>query len=206
MSVNGSVTVPGDVLRGRATEGAASIRREPQTNRQETMQVRTLIFTALLSASAIAPAFAQGAQPTLLKQTNDWSAFVHGAGGGKVCFALTVPKTKTPPNLNHGDVFFFISNRPGEGVKNEPSILVGYPFQENSRVTVDIDGQKFTLFTKGEGAWVENAAEEATLLAAMRKGKGMSVTGTSGRGNPTSYTFSLSGVTASISEVDKACN
>jgi len=169
------------------------------------MQVRTLIITALLGASAVGPAFAQGAQPTLIKQNSDWSSFSHGSGPGKVCFALTVPKQKSPANLNHGDVFFFISNRPGEGVKNEPSILVGYPFQENSKVTVDIDGQKFVLFTKGEGAWVENAGEEGALIAAMRKGKGMSVTGTSGRGNPTSYTFSLSGVTATIADVDKAC-
>jgi invasion protein IalB len=172
------------------------------------MQVRTLIITALLGVGVAVPALAQtqGAQPTLIKQNGDWSAFQHGSGGSRVCFALTIPKQKSPPNLNHGDVFFFVSNRPAEGVKNEPSILVGYPFQENSKVIVDIDGQKFTLFTKGEGAWVENASDEGALIAAMRKGKSMSVTGTSGRGNPTSYTFSLSGITASITDVDKACS
>lgn len=169
------------------------------------MQVRTLIITALLGASAVGPAFAQGAQPTLIKQNSDWSSFTHGSGPGKVCFALSVPKQKSPANLNHGDVFFFVSNRPGEGVKNEPSILVGYPFQDNSKVTVDIDGQKFVLFTKGEGAWVENAGEEGALIAAMRKGKAMTVSGTSGRGNPTSYSYSLSGVTATISDIDQAC-
>jgi len=172
------------------------------------MHVRTLITTVLVSLASVGPSFAQataGKEPTLIKQTNDWSAFSHGEGPSKVCFAMSTPKTKTPPNLNHGDVFFFVSNRPGEGVRNEPSILVGYPFQDGSRVSVDIDGEKFTLFTKGDGAWVENAAQEAPLVAAMKKGRSMTLAGTSGRGNATGYTFSLSGISASIGEIDKAC-
>jgi hypothetical protein len=176
------------------------------TERQETMHVRTLTFTVLASLAFVGPALAQaGREPALIKQNSDWSSFSHGDGPGKVCFAMTTPKSKTPPNLNHGDVFFFVSNRPGEGVRNEPSILVGYPFQDGSRVTVDIDGEKFTLFTKGDGAWVENAAQEAPLIAAMKKGRTMSVAGTSGRGNATGYTFSLSGISASVGDIDKAC-
>ncbi len=176
------------------------------TERQETMHVRTLTFTVLASLALVGPALAQaGREPALIKQNSDWSSFSHGDGPGKVCFAMTTPKSKTPPNLNHGDVFFFVSNRPGEGVRNEPSILVGYPFQDGSRVTVDIDGEKFTLFTKGDGAWVENAAQEAPLIAAMKKGRTMSVAGTSGRGNATGYTFSLSGISASVGDIDKAC-
>ncbi len=172
------------------------------------MHVRTLIIMVLVSLASVGPGFAQattGKEPTLIKQTNDWSSFSHGDGPSKVCFAMTTPKSKSPQNLNHGDVFFFVSNRPGEGVRNEPSILVGYPFQDGSRVSVDIDGQKFTLFTKGDGAWVENAAQEAPLIAAMKKGRSMSVAGTSGRGNPTGYTFSLSGISASVGDIDKAC-
>ena len=44
-------------------------------------------------------------------------------------------------------------------------------------MTVDVDGQKFAMFTKEDGAWVENAAEEASMLEAMRKGRAMPVSG-----------------------------
>lgn len=184
------------------------------------MQVRTLIFSGLFSALVgtclpalfvSGPAFAQaaapaaGKEPTLLKQNGDWAAYSHGSGAAKQCFAMTTPKSKSPANLNHGDVFFFVSNRPAENIRMEPSILVGYNFQDNSKVTVDIDGQKFTLFTKGDGAWVESAPQEAALVAAMKKGKSMKVAATSGRGNPTGYTFSLSGISATLADVAKAC-
>ncbi len=51
---------------------------------------------------------------------------------------------------------------------------MGYPMKDGSKVTVDIDGKKFTLFTRGESAWVENAAE-SQLVAALKSGKAMKV-------------------------------
>lgn len=169
------------------------------------MKAPSLLTAIVISCVAVGGAAAQAPAPTPIKKNGDWSSFSHGSGAAKVCFALTEPKTKKPPNLNHGDVYFFVSNRPAEGVRNEPSVLVGYTLQEGSKVTVDIDGQKFTLYTKGSGAWVENASEEGTLVAAMRKGKSMTVSATSGRGNATGYTFSLSGVSATIADIDAAC-
>lgn len=169
------------------------------------MKARSFLTAMVFTAVAVGGAAAQTAAPTPIKKNGEWSSFSHGTGTGKVCFALTKPTTLRPPNLNHGDVFFFVSNRPSEGVRNEPSLLVGYTLQEGSKVIVDIDGQKFTLYTKGEGAWVENASEEGSLVDAMRKGRAMAVTATSGRGNATSYAFSLSGITASISDIDAAC-
>jgi len=72
-------------------------------------------------------------------------------------------------------------------------------------VTVDIDGKKFTMFTQGESAWLLNTAEEPQLVAAMRAGKAMKITATSRRGNPTSYEYSLSGVTAAANKIAEEC-
>jgi invasion protein IalB len=149
-------------------------------------------------------AAAQGA-PTLLQQYNDWEAYRFDADGQRVCYILSRPKTLAPTNRNHGDVFFFVSVRPGEGVSNEASVLVGYPFEEGSTVTVDVDGQEFTLFTKEDGAWVESKADEQQLVAAMRAGRQMTVRGRSHRGTDTTYTFSLSGVTAGTNRITDDC-
>ena len=112
-------------------------------------------------------AFAQNA-PTLLEQYNDWEAYRFDGSGQKTCYILSKPKTLAPSNRNHGDVFFFLTSRPADDVTNEASVLVGYPFAPDSTVTVDIDGQAFSLFTKDDGAWVESPADEAQLVAAMR--------------------------------------
>ena len=65
----------------------------------------------------------------------------------------------------------------------------------------DVDGKKFSMFTKGQNAWLENPAEEAAVVAAMKAGAKMSVAAASRRGTQTSYNYSLSGVTASISDI-----
>ncbi|MEP2706641.1 MAG: invasion associated locus B family protein [Roseibium sp.] len=167
------------------------------------MRAKSLVLAIAGLAVSSAAAFAQ--TPTLIKQHKDWAAYALTSGSGKVCYALTKPTTMLPGDRNHGDVFFFVTSRPAEGVNSEPSLLVGYPFKDKSSVGVDIDGKSFTLFTNNDGAWVENAATEAQLVAAMKAGREMSANGQSSRGTPTTYKFSLSGVTAAINTAAQAC-
>lgn len=143
--------------------------------------------------------------PTLLQQYNDWEAYRYDGGGQRTCYVLSKPKTLAPTNRNHGDVFFFLTSRPSDNVFNEVSVLVGYPFAPESQVTVDVDGREFSLFTKDDGAWVEATAEEQQLVEAMKAGRSMTVRGQSARGTNTTYTFSLSGVTAGTNRVASEC-
>ncbi|WP_407049316.1 invasion associated locus B family protein [Methyloraptor flagellatus] len=167
--------------------------------------VRPIGLAAALLLAGTAAALAQAATPYQLAESKDWKAVSATGAKGKVCYALTKPQKMEPNGLNHGDVFFFVSTRPGEHVRNEPSIQVGYPFKEGSKLTVDIDGKKFTLFTRGDGAWFENATEEAKLVDAMKKGKKMSAQGQSGRGNTTTYAFSLAGFGEMLDAIGKGC-
>jgi hypothetical protein len=66
---------------------------------------------------------------------------------------------------------------------------------------VAIGNKKFSMFTKGRSAWVENAAEEPLLIAAMKGGDDMRVQAQSGRGTKTSYAFSLKGISAALSSI-----
>ena len=59
------------------------------------------------------------------------------------------------------------------------------------------------MFSQGNNAWLTNVAEEPALVDAMRSGRSMKVSGQSTRGTQTNYTYSLSGVTAALSEVAK---
>ncbi|MEM0907210.1 MAG: invasion associated locus B family protein [Pseudomonadota bacterium] len=72
-------------------------------------------------------------------------------------------------------------------------------------MTVDVDGKTFNLFTKDDGAWVEAPADEQSLVAAMKAGRSMTVKGRSARGTATTYTFSLSGVTAGTNRIASEC-
>lgn len=156
-------------------------------------------------AKPAAAAPAAPASPLLIVESKDWRAFTAGTAKGKVCFALSKPTKMEPPSLNHGDVFFFISTRPAEGVRNEPSLQVGYPMKEGSKAAADIDGKKFAMFTKADGAWLEHDNEVGAFLDALKKGSKLSIAATSGRGNPTSYVFSLAGISAALDGAAKEC-
>ncbi|MEO3387248.1 invasion associated locus B family protein [Mesorhizobium sp. CAU 1741] len=160
--------------------------------------ITTISCLALLALAS--PVMAQSA--TKIGQHNAWGTYSYDANSGKVCYVLTVPTDKQPTNLDHGDIYFFVSQKPGQNVSYEPQFIASYDFQSNSKVQVTVGDRNFSMFTRGKSAWMENAAEEPQLIAAMRAGADMRVQATSGRGNPTNYVFSLRGITAALSSIE----
>lgn len=148
-------------------------------------------------------AFAQTA--TSLGQFRDWTVWTYTSNGNKVCYVSSQPKDMEPKNVNRDPTYFFVTSRPAEGVKGEPSVIIGYPFREGSRVTVEIDGQTFNMFTKDDGAWLEDPSQEAAFLQALRAGSRMIVRGTSRRGTNTVDTYSLAGSTDATDKMAEAC-
>jgi len=156
---------------------------------------------ALLGATGVS---AQGA-PKLVGQFGDWGVYVDNSGNGKICYALSQPKTRLPSGLSRDPAYFFISTRTAENVKGEVSVIVGFPLREGTDATITVGSANFDLYTRGNGAWVRNAAEEQRLVDAMRKGADLTFKGTSGRGNVTTDKYSLSGVSAAIDRAAQEC-
>ncbi|MEM1040895.1 MAG: invasion associated locus B family protein [Pseudomonadota bacterium] len=167
-------------------------------------QILTSAFMALAASAVMGVAAPQSAfaqTPTVIKQHNAWGAYTYNdARAGKICYVLSIPTVKEPTDRNHGDVFFLVSQKPDGSTGFEPQVEVGYPLKEDTQVTVTVDGKTFELFAKGNNAWVRDVAQEPALVNAMRAGSSMKVSGQSSRGTKTSYTYSLSGVTAALKE------
>jgi invasion protein IalB len=156
------------------------------------------------------PASAQRAkeQAVLLGQFGDWGAYKATPNGKMVCFALSKPtKAVTdPPGRNRDPGYAFVSTRPAEKVKNEVSIIVGYPQKPNVDATLTIDGSaRYSMYTQEDGAWVKNAAEEPQLVNAMRKGTEMVVRSISTHGTKTTDTYSLKGISDALDKVAAEC-
>jgi invasion protein IalB len=169
-----------------------------------------LVVAALaLPSVALAqqPKAAGDAQPTLLGSYADWGAYTASPGGKKVCFALAKPKTsKTEPAGRKRDpAYIFISTRPAENVKNEISVIIGYPFKSSTDATAEIGTTKFAMYTQNDGAWIKNVAEEARMIDAMRKGSDLTVKGTSGRGTSSTDQFSLKGLAQALDRAAQEC-
>src|SRR5260221_13756107 len=123
--------------------------------------------STLSKPPAAAPAAPAGdAQPTLLGQYGDWGAYTALPSGNKVCFALAKPKTTKmePAGRKRDQSYLFVSIRPGEKVKNEVSVIIGYPFKSSSDATAEIGTAKFAMYTQNDGAWIKNVGEEARMV------------------------------------------
>jgi invasion protein IalB len=183
--------------------------------------VRIQFLGAILLAASLgaAPATAQqkgaktaavtpgDSQPTLLGQYGDWGAYTANPGGKKVCFALAKPKSSqtNPAGRKRDPAYMFISDRPAENVRNEVSVIIGYPFKSNSDATAEIGSTKFAMYTQNDGAWIKNVADETRMVDAMRKGSEMVVKGTSGRGTQSTDQYSLKGLTEALNRADQEC-
>ena len=171
------------------------------------MNARTLLTAASLVAAAIAVAPAQAA--TSIGTFKQWGAYTSSDSNGKMCFVASQPQDSKyqPDNVSSRDpVFFMVTSIPAKNIRNEASTIIGYPFADNVKVTVEIDGDdKFTMFTEKDSAWIEDPTQESGLIAAMKGGVRMTVIGQSRRGTLTTDTYSLSGVTAALEAIAKEC-
>ena len=164
-------------------------------------KLRAALFAVVCAFAVSAPALAQSA-PKPIKQHKAWGAFSYeDKKAGKICYILSIPTVKEPSDRNHGDVFFLVSQKPDGSAGFEPQFEVGYPLKGDAGVTVTVDGKSFDMFSSGNNAWLKDVKQEPDLVTAMRAGSSMKVVGQSARGTTTTYTYSLSGVTAALNEV-----
>ncbi len=157
----------------------------------------------MILALSTAPAFAQ--EVKLLQKYNNWSTYT-ADNSGKVCFAVSQPNSSTPKNVRRGPIYFYVSHYPADKVTGEISVKMGYPFPPGGKVTVTIGNDKFELFTKDEGAFVEKTEDEAKLVEALKAGSSMKIQGRSARGTNTSDTYSLGGSTDALERLEKECS
>lgn len=150
---------------------------------------------------------ALGAEPTLIGQFGTWGAYVAAPGGKKVCFALAKPSSmKTnPANRPRDPAYAFISTRPQDKVTNEVSIMIGYPLKAGSEGSLEVAGNRFAMYTQGDGLWIKNAADEEKMVEALRKGSDVAVKGTSSRGTETTDVYALKGLAQALDRLGQEC-
>lgn len=164
---------------------------------------------AFLAASLVLAGTA-GAQATSnrVAAKTDWSVFVED--NPKECWGVSSPKetvnTKDGKKIDvrRGDILLFVTFRPGK--QGEVSFMGGYPFASGSTVDLEVNnGQKFQLFTDGEGAWAGSPEDDAKIVAALKAGADVTLSARSGRGTVTKDKFSLMGFTAAMTEAQTRC-
>jgi invasion protein IalB len=144
-------------------------------------------------------------QPKTLGAFGSWTAVVDSSGKRRVCYIGSAPKKTEGKYSARGPTHLLVTHRPADKVKGEVSVSTGYAYKDGKDAEAEINGRKFKLFTRGENAWTYDAAADRALVAAMKNGNQLVVHGTSARGTQTTDTYSLSGFSAALAAIDKAC-
>ncbi len=166
--------------------------------------MRGILIALMMLAIAPFGAAAQTAEQVPLGTFNDWSAYSANLPSGKVCFVISQPQARAPEGLRRDPAYFFVTHRPGESVRNEISMQVGFPTQANSAADVSVGDAAFKLFTENERAWSDGQSD-GQFVEAMRRGSSMEVRTLSGRGNLTTDRYSLAGVSAALDRINQEC-
>jgi invasion protein IalB len=164
-----------------------------------------LLLVALGPAPAWAQAKPAAAKSILLEKSDDWSAYTAQNGRDKVCYALAQPKDRLPAGLNRDPAYFYVWMDPAKNVRNEVSVILGFPTKDGSDATATIGATNFVFSTKNGNAWLKNPAESARFLDAMRRGERLTMKVVSLRGNSLTDNYSLSGIGAAVARAAKEC-
>lgn len=162
------------------------------------------LVALLLAAGAAQPALAQSVKS--LGDFRDWSSYAATAtSGDNLCFAMSKPTSVDPSPQGYTQGYLYLTHRPSEGITNELNFVAGFTFKSDSKATIAVGDQTFSLFTDGDAAWLEDPQQSDTLAGAIRAGTTLKIVGTADSGDTITETFSLSGATAASHAIDAAC-
>lgn len=163
-------------------------------------------FSAFAAAAlSTSPALAQSASK-LAGTHGDWSVYTQGSGPKQICYVLSEALGKSPNNVDHGDIYFMVSNWKNGAATEQPSFLAGYNLKPTRAPKAQVGSTALTMFAADNEAFISESADERKLVSKMRAGSTMTVSAVSQRGTQTRYTFSLKGVTAALRQSKTACS
>lgn len=155
--------------------------------------VVSVVFIALLAASAAAPAANAGS----------WQA----KRKGPVCFAMLTPSASRNAPPDRGKAYVAITANKAENSFDALTFTSGYPDVTKSIPTVSVGGKTFDLLPYGGAAFARAGQPEQDIVSAMLSNPTMQVIWRSADGKTVIVDdYTLDGIAVARSVIDKACD
>jgi len=161
------------------------------------------IFLSLVIVLFASKTFA--ANPVSTGTFKDWQVFTVNTEQGKICFAQSKPKTRSPKNFKREPSKLFVTFRPQENIKDEVSVTSGHIFKASS-VSVKSGRNNFSLLSKENFAWIIDEDEEKKFIKLMKKASNIMVTANEPKGSQTVDHYSMIGFTKAYNAAKKNCS
>ncbi|MGH6893424.1 MAG: invasion associated locus B family protein [Dongiaceae bacterium] len=154
------------------------------------------LFACLTSASA-----------DDLGKFGDWYAFTQGEAKNKLCYMIAAPTLSLGDIEGRGEVGLMVTHQMGGKVRDQVSAALGFEPHKTkyTKAKVDKGSNVLMRLVDGDRAWIREASVDRQLVAKMKNGDNLIVTGMSSKGVATQDTYSLSGFTKAYEAISKAC-
>lgn len=136
-----------------------------------------------------------------------WYAMTSGEGGEKLCYAITGPQVSLGKIPDRGEVGLMVTHLDGGTVRDQVSVALGFEPSKSrpTKIKVDKGGNINMRLTDGDRVWIREASLDSKLVAQMKKGDNLIVTGLSAKGVASQDTFSLDGFSKAYQAISEAC-
>lgn len=144
-----------------------------------------------------------GAHAQKLETTvSDWNVMTMEKEGRTVCYVGSKPVDSVGNFKKRGEAYVLVTAR--DSKIDEVSVTSGYPY-EKDKVSVEIEGKEFAMFSEEETAWAPDDEQDKAMISAMKRGKLLVVKGTSEKSTGSQDTYSLKGFSKAFGEMKKRC-
>ena len=147
------------------------------------------------------------AQAEELGNFGAWYAFTQGDGDQKLCYMIAAPIQSAGDIPNRGEVGVMVTHQMGGQVRDQVSVALGFEPHKTkyTRAKVDRSGNILMRLVDGDRAWIRDSGTDRQLVARMKRGDQLVVTGMTSSGIASQDTFSLDGFTRAYAAISLAC-
>jgi len=161
------------------------------------------IFLVLIIILFTSKSFA--ANPVSSGTFKDWQAFTATTDQGKICFAQSKPKTRSPKNFKREPSKLFVTFRPQENIKDEVSVTSGHIYK-TSTVKAKSGKNNYTFFSKKDFAWIAEEKREKRFIKLMKRASNIMLIANEPKGSQTVDHYSMIGFSKAYETAKKNCS
>jgi len=145
------------------------------------------------------------ANPVSSGTFKDWQVFTANTEQGKICFAQSKPKTRSPKNFKREPSKLFVTFRPQENIQNEVSVTSGHIYK-TSTVKAKSGRNNYAFFSKENFAWIADEGQEKKFIKLMKKASNIMLIANEPKGSQTVDHYSMIGFSKAYEVARKNCS
>lgn len=118
------------------------------------------------------------------------------------CYAIAEPARSSGGKWRP---FASIAYWPSEGVRGQIHIRLSREVRNGARIVLNIDDRRISLVGSGADAWAANPRADASIIAAVRSGRSLSIATVAATGGGFADTYRLKGAATAIDAAALGC-